>query len=279
MFDDAMISSDAVRRADRRGTRAPRPAGPTVAWVAMGVGCLSLVTCATGIKRDLSAVPVGQVGFDDLCGLQGYFDAIGLKNETPPELIDAADIEGRSKSGVVRGGRARFAFETDFQLATVRRVLDENWNDLPSRLGVAHQIQINVNWSERAGLRRVANNSDPELVVDGIATSLPYHVCLSELLFGEPLYRQRRELLGLGPQPPRSPAFGGAPPADAGVPSGPASLTSSSGVTPSPSAASSSAAPAAGGPAEAASPKTDRPKTAPPQANPLAVPTIPGKKD
>jgi hypothetical protein len=167
-------------------------------------------------------------------------------------------------------------------------VLDENWKDLPSRLRVAHQIQINVNWSERAGLRRVANNSDPELVVDGIATSLPYHVCLSELLFGEPLYRQRRELLGQAPQPtPRSPALDGGPPADAGVPSGPAAPTSSPAVTASPSAARSSAAPAAGGPAEAASPKADRPRTAtptatptaPPQANPLAAPTIPGKKD
>jgi hypothetical protein len=44
-------------------------------------------------------------------------------------------------------------------------------------------------------------NEDAELTVGREQLSLPYHVCLSELLFGEPLYRQRRVSLGLGPLP------------------------------------------------------------------------------
>lgn len=232
MFGDAMISSDAAGR-DNRGAARARMAMPTVARIAMGLGCLALTTCAAGIKRDLSTVPVGQVGFDDLCGLQHYFDAIAAKGEMAPEVIDAADIEGQSRSGLRRGGRARFAFETDFQLAAVRRVLDQNWKDLPSRLGVAHHIEINVSWSERAGVRRVANNSAPELVVDGVAASLPYHVCLSELLFGEPLYRQRREMLDPAPQPTAPPlALEPERHPDAGAPDGPVPLTA--GATASP---------------------------------------------
>ena len=170
---------------------------------------IALVTqalgCGTTVKRDLSSIPVGQVGFDDMCGLQEYFDEIALKMVAPPELVEGADIEHTSKTAVARGGRARFAFQTPFQLVTVRRVLDENWKHLPPNLGTAKRIEIGVNWSERAGLHRVANDSRPELVVDGVVTPLPYHVCLSELLFGEPIYRQRRSMLGLPPLPPSRP--------------------------------------------------------------------------
>ena len=166
-----------------------------IALVAQALGC------GTTVKRDLSAIPVGQVGFDDLCGLQEYFDEISLKMVAPPELVDGADIEHTSKTATARGGRARFAFQTPFQLVTVRRVLDQNWKHLPPKLATARRIELGVTWSERAGLHRVANNSKPELVVDGVVTLLPYHVCLSELLFGEPLYRQRRSMLGLPPLP------------------------------------------------------------------------------
>src|SRR5213075_1498995 len=119
----------------------------------------------------------GRVGFEDLCGLQNYFDDIAVKNATGPAVIEGADIERVSDGNTIRGGRARFAFETDFQLTTVKRVLDENWKALPAGVAAAKRIELNVTWSERSGLRRVANNSRPELVVDGAVTALPYHVC------------------------------------------------------------------------------------------------------
>jgi len=179
-----------------------------IALAAQGLGC-----AGPAVKRDLSAIPVGQVGFDDLCGLQEYFDEIALKMVAPPDLVDGADIEQVSRSTTARGGRARYAFQTPVQLATVRRVLDQNWKNLPPKLGTAKRIDLAVNWSERAGLQRVANDSKPELFVDGVATPLPYHVCLSELLFGEPLYRQRRAMLGLPPPPaPANPPLALPPP-------------------------------------------------------------------
>lgn len=185
---------DIPRRARRRGSS--RSSGLdnviAVAVFALTTGC-----GATAVKRDLSGIPAGQVGFDDLCGVQDYFDEIAMNQVAAPTMVDGAEIE----RGAIRGGRARFAFETPFQLMTVRRVLTENWKRLPPKLDDAHRIEINVNWSERSGLHRVANNSNPELVVDGVTTPLPYHICLSELLFGEPLYRQRRDMLGLAPRP------------------------------------------------------------------------------
>lgn len=186
--------------------------------IAIALGSLALGCAGPAVKRDLSAIPVGQVGFDDMCGLQEYFDEIALKMVAPPDLVEGADIEHVAKTATARGGRSRYAFQTPVQLATVRRVLDENWKNLPPKLASAKRIDLAVNWSERAGVNRVANDSKPELYVDGVATPLPYHVCLSELLFGEPLYRQRRNVLGLPPLPPGHPLA--LPPAPSPVPAG-----------------------------------------------------------
>ena len=204
-----------------------------IALVAQALGCGGIA-----VKRDLAAVPVGQVGFDDLCGLQEYFDEIALKMVAPPDLVDGADIEHVSKSATARGGRARYAFQTPVQLVTVRRVLEENWKNLPPKLNSARRIDLAVNWSERAGVQRVANDSKPELFLDGVATPLPYHVCLSELLFGEPLYRQRRNMLGLPAltPPPSSaaPSPGAAPPPGTGAAGPPPVSSTPASPTPAP---------------------------------------------
>jgi hypothetical protein len=211
--------------------------------IAIALGSLALGCAGPAVKRDLSAIPVGQVGFDDLCGLQEYFDEIALKMVAPPDLVEGADIEHVAKSTTARGGRSRYAFQTPVQLATVRRVLDENWKNLPPKLASAKRIDLAVNWSERAGVNRVANDSKPELFVDGVATPLPYHVCLSELLFGEPLYRQRRNVLGLPPLPaahplalpeikPLAPSPAPGPGGGTGGAGAPSPVSSPSGTTP-----------------------------------------------
>jgi len=182
------------------------PTGRTAARllrVASALGLVVLCTCAShpSVQRDLSKLPPGQVGFDDLCGLQGYFDAIAVKTAAAPAEVDSAAIERASEFGTSRGGRARFAFEDDFQLTTLRRVLNENWKTLPPELATSHRVEIEVSWSERSGLKRVVTDSEPHLYVDGKLSPLPNHVCLSELLFGEPIYKQRRDMLGLAPLP------------------------------------------------------------------------------
>lgn len=192
--------------------------GPLFVLAAAG---LVTATCGPALKRDLTKVPVGQVGFDDMCGLQAYFDEFEMKKQVPPRLINSAQVDGETS----RGGRSRFAFETEFQLRTVRRVLDENWQRLPPGLTSAKRIDLEVQWSDRGGLRRVVTTEDATLYTDQPAAldggdgkdrtqdplgvsqdpkdefTLPYHVCLSELLFGAPLYHQRRDVLGLAPLP------------------------------------------------------------------------------
>lgn len=163
---------------------------------------IAAVSCQPAIKRDLSNIPVGQVGFDDLCGLQSYFDALAAKKIAAPALIDSTEVEGSTGNKAQAGGRSRYAFQTDFQRATLRRLLDENWKRLPDELRKAERIDLEVYWAQKGGIRRVATDTDAQLVVGTESWTLPYHVCLSELLFGEPLYQRRRVALNLPALPP-----------------------------------------------------------------------------
>jgi hypothetical protein len=202
------------------------------------LGCglaLVLVGCGIVVSRDLSAVPPGQVGFDDMCGLQGYFDALEIKTSPAPRVVSALDLEGITSAGKpMRGGRERFAFENDFQLRQLKRVLSENWRRLPDQLANAHEIEIEAKWAEKAGTKRVITEGDSEIAVGNMSWDLPYHPCLSELLYGEPLYRQRRAIWGL-PLP-----MAQAPASDAGAPT-----ASPDGAAPVPGPAAG-AAPTAG---------------------------------
>jgi hypothetical protein len=167
-------------------------------FLLVGAGLLVVgVGCGIAVQRDLSATPPGQVGFDDMCGLQEYFDALEIKTTPPPRTVSALDLEGESGGKAVRGGEERFAFDKDFLLKHLRRVLNENWRRLPESIAVANEIDIDVRWSEKAGTKRVVTDQPSELIVGHQSWALPYHPCLSELLYGAPLYRQRRAMWGL----------------------------------------------------------------------------------
>jgi hypothetical protein len=156
-----------------------------------------VVACAPVVKRDLSKVPAGQVGFYDLCALQAYFDVLAAKRAIAPAVVESSEVNGTRPGRM--GGRARFEFETAFQRETITRVLGDNWRRLPEGLTNAPRIDVDVRWSQKAGVRRVVTTEDATLIVGTESVSLPYHVCLSELLFGEALYARRRDMLGLAP--------------------------------------------------------------------------------
>lgn len=169
--------------------------------LAMGIGC------GIAIRRDLSTVPPGQVGFDDMCGLQEYFDALEIKSSPPPRVVNALDLEGESGGKPVRGGKETFAFDSEFLLHHLRRVLHENWRRLPDKLDTADRIDVEVKWSEKAGAKRVVTDAPAEMTIGAETFDLPYHPCLSELLYGEPLYKQRRLMWNL-PLPGAAPDAG-----------------------------------------------------------------------
>jgi hypothetical protein len=189
----------------------PKPAAALLAWLGLG---LWSAACAPTIKRDLSKIPAGQVGFDDMCGLQSYFDDIEARKEPAPVLVSSTEFETQRGGHALRAGRSRFGFEGRAQIFTLRRVLDENWDRLPEAVVVSPRVDLDVYWSERDGLRRVISTRDATLIASssGQEVYIPYHVCLSELLYGAPLYHSRREIMGLGPIVPASQDAVQAPP-------------------------------------------------------------------
>jgi hypothetical protein len=92
-----------------------------------------------------------------------------------------------------------------------------------------------VRWAEKAGIRRVVTDQDAELFIGPQSYYLPYHVCLSELLYGAPLYKQRQVLWGLPNPSARIPLDlvldGGAPDATSVI-----NATPDAGATPAPPA-------------------------------------------
>jgi hypothetical protein len=209
-----MVSFDGVVRVRAKAKAKRRQlwwrAGALTSGLVVGVG----FGCGVAIKRDLTAIPVGQIGFDDACGLQQYFDTLESKRVAPPRIVSGNELQGERAGKSVHGGHSRFAFETEFQVREVKRLLNENWHRLPAGLDKATRVDLDVYWSEVYGLRRVVTEREAQLYVGNSneAESLPYHVCLSEFLFGEPLYRERRSTLNLAPLPSvLSPVDGGAP--------------------------------------------------------------------
>ena len=108
-------------------------------------------------------MPPGQVGFDDMCGLQDYFDKLEIRRRRRPGVVSAVDLEGNSGGKAVHGGRERFAFEGEFQLTNLRRVLEQNWKRLPEPIAKASTIEVEVRWSEKAGTKRVLTDQSAEL--------------------------------------------------------------------------------------------------------------------
>jgi hypothetical protein len=173
------------------------------AWaggIAAGLSLL-LVGCGIGIQRDLSTMKPPEVVYDDVCGLQEYFDALKSPQVSPPSEAFAQDF---SKDGSDKGlgGTTRFRFSSEFQMHYFRRLLTENWKRLPPEVMKAPSIDLEVKWSQKAGLKRVVTTEDALVTVGDKSWDLPYHVCLSDMLFGAELYETRRAFLQLPPPAP-----------------------------------------------------------------------------
>jgi hypothetical protein len=160
------------------------------------IGVLALSGCGIGIRRDLSAVPASRITMDDRCHLQAYFDRLQDGRTRGPRIVLSVGTGAESGAS---SGRDLWAFDTAFTRRTLRKVLRRNWRNLPPEVANARHLGLEVTWVERAGIRRVVSSREPVLLVGREHDSLPNHPCLSELLYGAPLYRERREMLGLPP--------------------------------------------------------------------------------
>ncbi len=158
---------------------------------------------------------------DDTCGLQDYFDDVASHAVDPPVLVSSEEIENVAKEQTL-GGRSTYAVGPGLSRATLRRLLDENWT-LPSQVGRAERLELDVRWAEKASSRWVVTTEKWVLRADGQTYAMAFHPCLTSFLFGQKLYALRREMLALPPPPPPLMKTRAASPAAGATDGGPAS--------------------------------------------------------
>lgn len=163
----------------------------------VGAGLL-LVGCGIRVLRDFTGTKVQDIIYDDRCDLQEYFDTMASRKVARPVVLRSTDI-GKFDRDRASGGKTTFGIQTDFQRAHFRRLLTQNWRNLPAEVLTANALEVQVRWAEKAGTRRVVTTESAVIAANGREFELPYHICLSEFLFGESLYAVRREMLGLPP--------------------------------------------------------------------------------
>lgn len=182
-------------------------------WLLAPALALSL-GCGIAVSRQLGKTTLNEAIYDDACGLQDYFDKRAMGAVRAPAVVSTQEME-KSAGKRSSGGKTRFAFTTDGQLDIVRNVLTANYRRLPDDLKSATKIELTVRWSERAENRFVVMTEDAELSLGKEDYALPYHHCLSALIFGDSLYSARRDMLNLPRMPAPAPTPDASPPRDA----------------------------------------------------------------
>jgi hypothetical protein len=175
--------------------------GKTLLAGAAGAAVLvaaALVGCAVGVRRNLAKTPPSEVILDDQCHLQEYFDDLARGRERPPALVRSGEIQ-TSDSDKTLGGRSTYVFEEDTSLPALRRLLEENWKPFSAAVLTASQVEVEVLWAEKVSTRWLVTDENVTLRAAGKTFALAPHPCLTALLFGQPLFERRRELLGLPP--------------------------------------------------------------------------------
>jgi len=180
---------------------------------AVAIVAAALVGCAVGVRRDLSTIAPSDVIFDDQCHLQDYFDDLALGREKPPALLRSDEIQKVDNEKTL-GGMSTYRFGENTSLPALRRLLAENWKPVPAEVLKTSEVDLEVRWCEKLGTRWVVNDENVEVRAAGKVVTLSSHPCLTSLLFGQPLFERRRELLGLPSLAPPPEA----PPPDAGAP-------------------------------------------------------------
>ncbi len=156
----------------------------------LAAGCGGIV-----VSRELAQVKPAEVIYDDLCRLQPWFDGLSRDPRLAPAIVSATEIEHARSDGAM-GGRDTFRFEPGPARDQFLRLLAAHYTRLPPELGRARRLELEVEWASRAAVKRAVTDRSATLIIDGRGRDLPYHVCLSDFVYGEPLYRTRRDLRG-----------------------------------------------------------------------------------
>ena len=149
-----------------------------------------LAGCGLSARADLAKIPPGTVVFDDACRLQPWFDRLRADPSLAPQHIQSMEMDGASGGGPA-AGRDTFRFDKGPAREELEKVLAAHFTRIPPTLGRAKHVDVEITWARKAGVKRALTDKDGHLFLDGKSYSLPYHVCVGDLIYGETLYAFR----------------------------------------------------------------------------------------
>lgn len=170
----------------------------------LGLALLTL-SCGPGIKHnDLLSIEQRRITYDDMCHLQDYFDqrtsghlpSFRVVNEMSTETSRVeADEHGAMRPLVLGEGTYVIAARSD--RVRFRQLLREEYRRVPdmAMTGPEARVQVKVTWWQAGGIRRVRNEGEIEVSVDGREFNFPPHPCVGEFLFGSEAYAMRRRFM------------------------------------------------------------------------------------
>jgi hypothetical protein len=166
---------------------------------------LASTSCGPASRRDLSALPQRQITFDDLCGLQAFFDqrnaTAGVRpfralGEQSTETANTEpDEQGRLRRVMV--GEGTYVISQRSARRRFVQLLGEEYERVPTPLMDRHEreIRVRVEWWASGQMRRLRPDREIEVSTSSGTTRLPFNPCVGEFLFGAPVYGMRRQFL------------------------------------------------------------------------------------
>jgi hypothetical protein len=170
----------------------------------VSLALLGALGCGPAARRDLASIPLRQITYDDMCGLQDHFDqratahagAFRAMSEQSTETTrEEPDEHGRPRRVVLGDGTYLIAERSD--LVRLRQLLRDEYRRLPELhlLRRGADVRLHVGWVQTGALRRARSDIPLEVTVDGETTELPAHPCVGEFLFGDDAYTMRRNIV------------------------------------------------------------------------------------
>ena len=161
------------------------------------VAALALCAACGPSSRRSVRDPAPQMTFDDLCGLQEYFDERRANTLAAPKPLD--EVMTTNDKGVTMGeGTYRLAD------ALVRkrfaRLLREEYSGVDAKIVKAvasseGDVSVRVRWWDTGKIRRLRIDGDVILTTTAGTLELPANMCVSDLLFGDQIYEMRARYL------------------------------------------------------------------------------------
>ncbi len=160
-----------------------------------------LLGCGPSVRRDLGGVRLTAVTWNDMCGLQDYFDR-RVAARTPRlralhEMSTETSQMERDERGTLRPitlGEGTYVLATRADRARFRQLLRDEYSRVPALAMTRHEqtVEVKVTWWQSGGIRHLRAEGSVEVTVDGASHEFPPHPCVGEFLFGEGAYAMRR---------------------------------------------------------------------------------------